>query len=216
MKIEIWFDFICPFCYLGKRRLENALAQLPNQDKIVIEYRSFELDPAQPLYSGKNVYQLLSEKYRMSIEEAIKANESIGRQATEAGLSYHFDEMKPTNTFDAHRLVKYAKTVGKEKEITEKIFYSYFTESELISEHDTLVEIAVAEGLDRDAIFAVLKDRSRYENDVRIDEDLAQRNGVTGVPYILINQKYVISGAQPAEVFKNTIQKIYQEESLTS
>lgn len=216
MKIEIWFDFICPFCYLGKRRLENALAQLPNQDKVEIEYRSFELDPAQPLYSGKNVYQLLSEKYRMSIEEAIKANESIGRQATEDGLSYHFDEMKPTNTFDAHRLVKYAKTVGKEKEITEKIFYNYFTESELISEHDTLVQIAVAEGLDRDAVFAVLKDRSRYEYDIRNDEALAQQNGVTGVPYILINQKYVISGAQPAEVFKNTIQKIWQEESLTS
>jgi predicted DsbA family dithiol-disulfide isomerase len=216
MKIQIWSDFVCPFCYLGKRHLERALEQLPNQEKVEIEYRSFELDPNQPLYSGINMYQLLSKKYNMSIEDAIKANERIGRQAAKVGLDYNFDEMKPTNTFDAHRLMKYAKTMGKEEQIVEKIFSSYFTEAKLISDHDTLVEIAVSVGLDRDTVIAVLKDNSMYENDVRRDESMARQYGITGVPYMLINQKYAISGAQPIEAFMEALQKVGQEEELTS
>jgi predicted DsbA family dithiol-disulfide isomerase len=215
MKIDVWMDFICPFCYMGKHHLEQALAQFPYKDKVEIEYKSFELDPDQPLYSGKNIYQLLADKYKMSIEEAISANERIGKQATKVGLNFYFDEMKPTNTFDAHRLAKYAKTVNKEKQLTEKIFHGYFTEAKLISDHGTLTEIAVAEGLDRNTVNAVLEDSSRYANEVRSDEALARKYGITGVPFFLINEKYAVSGAQPIEVILDALQKAWKKETLT-
>jgi predicted DsbA family dithiol-disulfide isomerase len=214
MKIDVWMDFICPFCYLGKRHLEQALEQFPYNEKVEIEYKSFELNPDQPKYSGQNIYQLLADKYGMSIEEAINANESVGRQAAKVGLNYYFDEMKPTNTFDAHRLAKYAKTCGKEKQITEKLFHSYFIEAKLISDHVALSEIAVSEGLDRDSVIAVLEDGSRYKNEVRSDETLAKQYGITGVPFFLINQKYAISGAQPIEAILDALQNIWKEETL--
>lgn len=216
MKIEIWSDFVCPFCYLGKRHLEHALAQFPDRDMVEIVYRSFELDPNQPLYSGTKVQELLSQKYGMSIEDAIMSTEHIVREAQKVGLDYHFDEMKYTNTFDAHRLSKYAKTVGKEKQVVEKILHAFFTESKLISDHGTLTQIAELEGLDKDIVMDVLNDKTRYANDVRNDENQARQMGVTGVPFIIINQKHVISGAQPIEVFIDTIKAAWQEESQTS
>lgn len=213
MKIEVWSDFVCPFCYLGKRNLEHALAQFPEQDMVEIVYRSFELDPSYPLYAGKDIHELLSLKYGMSKEDARKANEQIGREATKVGLDFHFDEMKYTNTFDAHRLAKYAKTVGKENQLIEKIYYAYFTESKLISDHETLTQISESVGLDREIVMDILQDKSKYENDVRVDENIARQMGVSGVPFILINQKYSISGAQPTEVFIDTIRTAWQDES---
>src|SRR5690606_10121012 len=104
MKIEVWSDFVCPFCYIGKRRLEEALAQFPHKDDVEIEFKSFELDPNAPINSGKSIHESLAAKYGMSIEEAKNANKSVGQQAATVGLTFNFDEMKPTNTFDAHRL----------------------------------------------------------------------------------------------------------------
>jgi predicted DsbA family dithiol-disulfide isomerase len=213
MNIEIWSDFVCPFCYLGKRHLEYALDQFPNKDMVEIVYRSFELDSNQPLYSGNKIQELLSKKYGMSIEDAIKSTEHIGREARKVGLDYNFDEMKYTNTFDAHRLAKYAKTVGKEKQIIERILYAFFTESKLISDHDTLIQLAQSEGLDKEIVMDVLNDRTKFEHDVRIDENLARQMSITGVPYIIINQKHIISGAQPIEVFIETIKAAWEEES---
>lgn len=109
MKIEIWSDFVCPFCYIGKRRLEQALAQFPYKDQVEIEYKSFELDPNAPKESDKNIHELLAAKYRMSVEQAKRSNEGIKQHAASVGLDFHFDTMKPTNTFDAHRLAKFAK-----------------------------------------------------------------------------------------------------------
>lgn len=213
MKMEIWSDFVCPFCYIGKRHLEHALAQFPDKDNVEIVYRSFELDPNQPLFAGENMHELLSMKYGMSKSDATKANERVGREAAKVGLEFHFEEMKFTNSFDAHRLAKYAKTVGKEKEIIEKLYYAFFTESKLISDHDTLAHIAESVGLDKEIVNNVLKDRTRYEEEVRIDENLASQMGIRGVPYILINEKYVISGAQPIEVFLDTITTAWKDES---
>lgn len=213
MKIEVWSDFVCPFCYLGKRHLEHALDQFPNKDEVEIVYRSFELDPNQPLYKGEKVEELLSKKYGMSIEDALKSTEHIIREAKKVGLDYNFEEMKHTNTFDAHRLAKYGKTVGKEKQIVEKILHAYFIESKLISDHDTLIQIAESEGLDKKIVMEVLSDKTKFENEVRIDEKLARQKGITGVPYILINQKYVISGARPIEAFIETIKAAMEDET---
>ncbi|MBM7692103.1 protein disulfide-isomerase [Peribacillus deserti] len=213
MKIEVWSDFVCPFCYIGKRRLEEALAQFPNKDKVEVEFKSFELDPNAEKFAGKNIHQALAEKYGMTIEQARNANEGVGQQAASVGLAFNFDDMKPTNTFDAHRLAKFAKTQGKEAQITEKLLYAYFTESKDLGNLEVLADLASSAGLDRHETMQVLEDKNAYSNDVRIDEAIAQQYGVTGVPFFVINQKYAISGAQPIETFVNAIQKVWLEEN---
>ncbi|MFS0862928.1 DsbA family oxidoreductase [Fredinandcohnia sp. 179-A 10B2 NHS] len=213
MKIEVWSDFVCPFCYIGKRRLEEALAQFPNRDQVEVEFKSFELDPNAQLYSGKNIHEALASKYGVTVEEAKRMNSSVGQQAQTVGLNFNFEEMKPTNTFDAHRLAKYAQTVGKEKEMTEQLLHSYFEESKLISDHGILTEIAVSLGLDREEVQKVLEDKTKFSNDVRLDEAFAQQIGVTGVPFFVINQKYSISGAQPTSTFLGALQQVWKEEA---
>lgn len=216
MKIEVWSDYVCPFCYIGKRRLENALAQFPYKDQVEVEFKSFELDPNSPAYSGKNIHEALAAKYGMSVEQAKKTNEGIGQHAASVGLIFNFDDMKPTNTFDAHRLAKFAKANGKETILTEKLLHAYFTESKEISDHHTLADIAEDAGLDRQEALNTLKDTNAFANDVRIDEAIAQQYGISGVPYFIINQKYAISGAQPPETFANALQKVWEEEAAAA
>lgn len=213
MKIEVWSDFVCPFCYIGKRRLEQALSLFPSKDQVKVEFKSFELDPNSPKNIEKSIHEVLASKYGMSVEEAKRANEGLGKQAASVGLTFKFDSMKPTNTFDAHRLAKFAKVHGKEAEVTEKLLYAYFTESKLLSDPETLAEIAKTAGLDRQQALDVLADKTAYANDVRVDQAIAQQYGISGVPYFVINQKYAISGAQPTETFVNALQKIWEEQS---
>ncbi|MEH7076927.1 DsbA family oxidoreductase [Neobacillus drentensis] len=213
MKIEVWSDYVCPFCYIGKRRLEMALDQFPHKDQVEVEFKSFELDPNTPKNIGQNIHEVLAQKYGMSVEKAKEANKGVGQQAATVGLTFNFDEMKPTNTFDAHRLAKYAQTQGKEAVVSEKLLHAYFTESKHIGEFETLAEIAEASGLDRQEVLKVLNDKNAYAIDVRQDESLAQQYGVRGVPYFVINQKYAISGAQPMETFIGALQKVWEEES---
>jgi len=213
MKIEVWSDYVCPFCYIGKRRLEEAIAQFPNKDQIDVEYKSFELDPNAPAENDKNIHESLAQKYGMSIEQAKQANENVGKQAATVGLTYHFDNMKLTNTFDAHRLTQFAKTVGKDRELMEKLLYGHFTESKYLGDDETLATIAESVGIDREEALEVLHDKDAYANDVRIEEGIAKQYGISGVPYFVINQKYAISGAQPTETFLNAIQKVWEEEN---
>ncbi|MDP4170251.1 MAG: DsbA family oxidoreductase [Bacillota bacterium] len=213
MKIEVWSDFVCPFCYIGKRRLEQALDQFPNKEHVEVEFKSFELDPNSSPYAGKNIHEVLAKKYGMSLEQAKQANKNVGDQAASVGLTFNFEEMKPTNTFDAHRLAKYAQTKGKEKELTETLLKAYFTESKHIGDDETMADIAQAVGLDRNEALTILQDKTAFANDVRIDEGIAQQFGISGVPYFIINRKYAISGAQPAETFKNALEKVWQEKS---
>lgn len=215
MKIEVWSDYVCPFCYIGKRRLEEAISQFAHKDQIEVEFKSFELDPNSPKNVGQNIHEVLAKKYGMSIEQAKQANQGVGQQAATVGLTFNFDEMKPTNTFDAHRLAKFAKTKGKEAAVSEKLLYAYFTESKHLGEHETLADIAEAAGLDRQEVLNVLSDKNAYAQDVRLDEALAQQYGVRGVPYFVLNQKYAISGAQPIETFKGALQKVWEEESAS-
>lgn len=216
MKIQVWSDFVCPFCYIGKRRLEQAIEKFPHKDKIEVEFKSFELDPNSPKYDGKSIHEALAAKYGMSIEEAKKANEGVGKQAESVGLDFRFDEMKPGNTFDAHRLAKFAKEKGKEAVLTEKLLQAYFTESKNIGDEEVLADIAESAGLDRDEALKTLQDKNAYANDVRIDEALAQQYGIRGVPYFIINNKYAISGAQAPETFAGALQKVWEEESAAA
>ncbi len=213
MKIEVWSDFVCPFCYVGKRHLEQALEQFPNRDQVEVEFKSFELDPNAKPYSGQSIHELLASKYGTSVEQAKQMNENVGQQAADVGLNYNFDKMKHTTTFDAHRLAKYAATVGKEKEMTEILLHSYFEEGKLISDYDVLADLAESAGMDRQEALDVLKDEKKFANDVRIDESIAQQIGVTGVPFFVINQKYSISGAQPTSTFLGALQQVWEEEN---
>ncbi|MEH7479610.1 DsbA family oxidoreductase [Neobacillus drentensis] len=215
MKIEVWSDYVCPFCYIGKRRLEVALDQFPHRDKVEVEFKSFELDPNSPKNIGQNIHEVLGKKYGMSVEKAKEANQGVGQQAATVGLKFNFDEMKPTNTFDAHRLAKFAKTQGKEAAVSEMLLHAYFTESKHIGDIETLADLAEAAGLNRQEVVQVLNDKEAYAIDVRQDESLAQQYGVRGVPYFVINQKYAISGAQPTETFMGALQKVWEEESPT-
>ncbi|MDR7240118.1 DsbA family oxidoreductase [Neobacillus drentensis] len=215
MKIEVWSDYVCPFCYIGKRRLELALNQFPHSDQVEVEFKSFELDPNSPKNIGQNIHEVLAGKYGMSIEKAKEANQGVGQQAATVGLTFNFDEMKPTNTFDAHRLAKFAKSQGKESIVSEKLLQAYFTDSKHLGEFETLADIAEAAGLNRQEVLNVLNDKNAYASDVRNDESLAQQYGVRGVPYFVINQKYAISGAQPTETFMGALQKVWEEESPT-
>lgn len=212
VKIEVWSDFVCPFCYIGKRRLEFALGQFPHKDNVSVEYKSYELAPDAETYSGKGIHQVMADKFGMSLEKAKSSNEELGKQAAELELTYNFDFMKPTNTFDAHRVAKYATEHGKGKDLTERLLKAYFTDSELISDHTTLVRLANEIGLNGNEVSELLK-VDDYALHVRADEEQARQIGVQGVPFFVFNEKYAVSGAQPTETFTEVLEKVWQEEN---
>ncbi|WP_410769071.1 DsbA family oxidoreductase [Fontibacillus sp. BL9] len=212
MKVEIWSDYGCPFCYIGKRRFEKALEQFPHKDEVEVIFRSFELDPNAPKETGSSMQEILAAKYGMSLEEAKAANDRVAEQAADEGLVYRFDTMIPTNTFDAHRLTHYAGEQGKMKEISERLFKAYFTDSLNIGDLDTLVFLAQGIGLNGEEAGKMLASAS-YSDDVRSDERMAGEIGIRGVPFFVLDEKYAISGAQPLEAFRNALQQVWEKRS---
>ncbi|KKK39731.1 protein-disulfide isomerase [Mesobacillus campisalis] len=160
------------------------------------------------------MYEMLSKKYGMSIAQAKANTQNMVQMAKEVGIDFQFDTLQLTNTFDAHRLTMFAKTQGLMKEMTDRILYAYFTESKHIGDHETLTELAVEVGLDRDAVAGMLANGD-LTDEVRMDENAARKYGVTGVPFFLINQKYALTGAQPTEVFVEALEKIIAEDEVT-
>jgi predicted DsbA family dithiol-disulfide isomerase len=210
MKVEIWSDYACPFCYMGKRRFEAALNRFANKQDIEVEFRSFELDPHAERVVEHDVHTMLAGKYGMSREKAKAMNENVTNQAKELGLTYNMDTIKLTNTFDAHRLSQFAAAHGKELEMTERLLRAYFTDSVNIGNYDTLADLAEEVGLDREAAIRVLNSDD-YTTDVRSDEQEAAQLGIRGVPFFVIDRKYGISGAQPSEVFLDALNKAWSE-----
>ncbi|MBP2079327.1 DsbA family oxidoreductase [Oceanobacillus polygoni] len=211
MKIEVWSDFVCPFCYIGKRRLENAMEKFPHKEQITLEYKSYQLDPTAEHIPGKNFYETFSELKGIPLEQVKTMNQQVGQQAASVGLTYNFDDMKYANTFDAHRVAKYAEEQGKGKEVTERFLHAYFAESELLSDYDTLIKLATEVGLDKEEVEHVLQS-DKYRNKVNEDIDVARQIGVQGVPFFVFNEKYAVSGAQPPEVFEEVLTKVWEEE----
>jgi predicted DsbA family dithiol-disulfide isomerase len=211
MLIEIWSDIICPYCYIGKRRLEEALAKFQHKEEVKIEYRSFELNPDAKVHYDEDNIELLSKKYGTSKEQIKAMNLQLTEQAKEVGLTYYLDKIKATNTLNAHRLIHFAKQFGKENEMVERLFKAYFTEVRHVGETKTLIELAAEIGLDRQKVQSMLNS-NEYEADVRAQEQDAQQIGVTGVPFYVINRKYAISGAQPSDVFLEVMEKVWKEE----
>jgi predicted DsbA family dithiol-disulfide isomerase len=210
MKIEIWSDYVCPFCYIGKRRLEEALEQTGLGETTEIVFKAFELDPNSPAVSDTLIKESLAKKYGMSVEEAKKMTDNVVDQAKAVGLNYNFDVMTPANTFNAHRLAKLAEQEGVDKTISENLLKAYFIEGEKIGTDDVLLRIAEEAGISRDRAKEVL-DSDEFAEEVKMDIAEAQQIGVKGVPFFVINRKYAISGAQPADAFANALRQATEE-----
>ncbi|ALC92318.1 protein-disulfide isomerase [Bacillus sp. FJAT-18017] len=174
-------------------------------------YRCYELEPDAPRDIKENMNEKLAKKYGMSLSQAKANTDRVVQMAKEAGLDYQMDTMIMTNTFDAHRLTMFAKTQGLMKEMTERILQAYFTESRHIGDHETLVELAVEVGLDREVVRNMLASEDMTA-EVRTDEQMARQYGISGVPFFLINQKYALSGAQPTETFVQALEKVIAED----
>lgn len=211
MKIEIWSDYTCPFCYIGKRNLESALEDFVGKDQVKIEYKSYQLDPNAEKYAGQDFYESMAKKFG-SVEQAKQMTASITEQAKAVGLEFNFDTMKPTNTFDAHRLNKLAQTYGKDKELAERLLRANFTDSADVGNIETLAQLAEEVGIDKQKALATLQDESAFREAVLTDISEAKEFGITGVPFFILNRKYAISGAQPKETFMQALEKVREEE----
>jgi protein disulfide-isomerase len=215
MKIEIWSDIMCPFCYIGKRNLETAMSQFANKEHIEIEWKSFQLDPnieEFPNYQD-NVFMYLAERKGMSIEQSKKMHEQVVEYAQIVGLDYHFEKAKVANSFKSHRLIQLAKTKLLGDRAEEKFFYAYFTEGKNLNDLPTLIELGHEIGLTEAEVNEALTNdlyAKKVENDCRE----AQYIGVSGVPFFVLNRKYAISGAQQASDMLKTIEKAYSEWQL--
>ena len=213
MKIEVWSDYVCPFCYIGKRRLEEALESTGLGDKVEVVFKAFELDPNSPATSNQTMQEVLAGKYNMSIEEAKGMTDNVVTQAESVGLKYNFSTMKPANTFKAHRLAKLAETEGLGAEIAEQLLHAYFIESKQIGLDEELIDLCEKVGISKERAEEVLNS-DEFAEDVKADITEAGQIGVQGVPFFVINRKYAISGAQPAETFSEALQKVAEEEGL--
>lgn len=210
MKIEIWSDIACPWCYIGKRRFEQALADFPQRESLEVTWRSFQLDASAPARQTVPTVELLATKYRMSVEKAQAMMDSMARTGAADGLDFRFDLSISGNTFDAHRLIHFAAAHGLRDAMVERLFKAYFTEGESIGEHDVLQRLATDVGLDAEHVSAILA-VDAHADDVRADQERATTFGITGVPFFAIDEKYGISGAQPASVLTEALAQAWSE-----
>ncbi|KRD08816.1 disulfide bond formation protein DsbA [Flavobacterium sp. Root901] len=207
MKIEIWSDIMCPFCYIGKRQLEAALEQFPNND-FEIEWKSFQLDPTITPQSGKDVYTFLAERKGMSLEQSKEMHKGVTERAKSVGLDYNFDKTVISNSLEAHRIIQLAKTKKLGDQMEEIFFKAYFTEGRDLNDGPTLIELAEKAGLNKNDVIEVLESDHLYLKEVQNDITEAQQIGVQGVPFFVFDRKYAVSGAQPVEAFVQTIQEV--------
>src|SRR4051812_12986863 len=204
MRVEIWSDVVCPWCYIGKRRFEAAVERFDRDVEVV--WRSFELDPGAPATREHSAAEHLAAKYGMSVEQAQASHAQMTELAAREGLEYHFEKARGGNSFDAHRLIHLAAAHGKQDEAKERLMRAYFTEGVAIGDREALVALAADIGLDADETRAVL-DGDAYADAVREDEVLAQRIGIQGVPFFVLDRRLGVSGAQPADVLVQALEQ---------
>lgn len=209
LAVEIWSDVVCPWCYLGKRRFENALSGFEHRDAVSVRFRSFELDPTAPAAVDGAPAERLASKYGMSVEEAEASQAQLTAMAAAEGLEYHLDRTRGGNTFDAHRLLQLAADRGVQPAAKERLLRAYFTESEPVGDHETLVRLVAEAGVDPVEARAVLEGDA-YVDAVREDERLAERIGIHGVPYFVLARRFAVSGAQPAELLVQALERTWE------
>ncbi len=211
MKVEIWSDVMCPFCYVGKKNFENALAQLPFKDKIDVEWKSFQLDPDLPEEGlSESVATYLAKRKGMPEQQIQGMIEHLKNAGQEVGIDFRQDISIPVNTLKAHRLSQFAKSKGKGNEIEEVLFKAYFTEGKNVGNDEELLAIIEEIGLDKEEVKQFLATNDLL-TEVQTDIAEASALGITGVPFFVIDRKYGISGAQPSDVFVDAITQAFQE-----
>ena len=206
MNVEIWSDIACPWCYVGKRRLEAALAGFEHRDDVTVTWRSFELDPVAPREREVDGATLLAEKYGTSVEQARAMQQRMTDTAAEDGLDFRFDLARAGNTFDAHRLVHLAAAHGRQDEMKERLMRAYLTEGEPIGDPAALERLAVEIGLPEDEVRDLLAG-DRFADEVREDERTAARFGIHAVPFFVVDRALGASGAQPPEVLGELLRR---------
>ena len=210
MTIEVWSDFVCPFCYIGKRKLEKALSNFDRKNEVKVIFKSFELNPDAPKENDKVGYEAFAALKGVSLEEAKKMNDYVTQMASSYDLHYQMDKAALTSTFDAHRLAKWARTKNKEKALTEVMMDGYFTKGKNLADYHTLSLCAKAVGLDKNEALEVLNN-NLFMSEVQEEIVEANRFGIRGVPFFVFNRKYAISGAQPDSQFMLALQKLAEE-----
>lgn len=210
MKIEIWSDIACPFCYIGGRHLELALEQLDFRDEVQTEWRSFQLDPTAAVENQENVIAMLARKYGMTMEQAAANQRQVAAKAAEVGLEMSEEGGVQTNTLDAHRLLHLAARHDLADELGKRLWHAHFAERRNVGRHDVLRELAIEVGLPADEVEALLSGDG-FAAEVAADQAEAARIGVRGVPFFVIDRKYALNGAQPVEAFTQALQQAWDE-----
>ncbi|MEQ1758811.1 MAG: DsbA family oxidoreductase [Vicinamibacterales bacterium] len=208
MRIDVWSDLVCPWCYIGKRRLERALADFTHREDVTVVHHSFQLHPDMPPGSTIPRREMLMEKYHLSHEQVVTMDDRMERLAAEDGLDYDLSSGSTGNTVDAHRLVHYAHTLGKQDAVVERLFRAYFTEQRSLFSVDALVDFAADVGLDADEVRRMLEG-NEYRDAVTADHQEATTLGARGVPFFVMAGRYAVSGAQPVEAFAEALQKAW-------
>jgi predicted DsbA family dithiol-disulfide isomerase len=219
VRIEIWSDVVCPWCYIGKRRLETALADWASTGStagkdVEIVWRSYQLDPGAPHEGTESVPEHLGRKYGGGAETGRRMIENVEAVAAEEGLVYRLNEAQRANTIDAHRLLHLAREAGVQGDLEEALFAAYFTQAQNVADHDVLRKLAADVGLDARRVDAVLAS-AEFREDVYSDIEQAQAYGATGVPFFVVDGKYGVSGAQPAAVFRQVLDTAWADAQPT-
>lgn len=211
MKVEIWSDIMCPFCYIGKRHYEAAIAKFADSANVEVVWKSFQLDPSLPKPASKlSTYAYLAERKGMSVDQSKALHQNVVEMAKNAGLNYDFDKAIVANSFDAHRLIQFAKTKGLGDAAEERLFKAYFMEGKDMSDVTTLIALGKEIGLNEVEVKDVVNSTA-YTNEVNNDIEEAHQIGVQGVPFFVFDRKYAVSGAQPVEAFIKTLEKSFSE-----
>lgn len=210
MKIEIWSDIVCPWCFIGKRKFEQALAQFPGKDQVEIEWKSYQLAPETVTDTSLNINEYLAKHKGIDVKRAKEMNEHVTRIAAGVGLQYRFDRAIPANTFNAHCMIHFAKTRGKQTAAKERLLAAYFFEGKNIDDIATLRTLGEEIGLDGNALQQALENGT-FANAVRSDIMEGQQLGLKGVPFFVFDRKYGVSGAQETEIFLKTLEKSYDD-----
>lgn len=211
MRIDVWSDFGCPFCVIGKRKLENALARFSMKDKVEVVYRSYQLDPNAENRTLSN--EQLAQEKGMNVEQLKAKQAQVANMIKkEAGLDVSYDQVTIANTFDGHRLVHYGAKANKGTELTERLFRAYLSQRMNIADLDVLVSLGSEAGLNEQDVAEMLKSDT-YKDSVKADIAEARKLNISSVPAFVFNNKYIISGAQSEEVFINALNTIWEEES---
>lgn len=210
MKVEIWSDVVCPFCYIGKRKFEQALGEFAHRADVQVEWKSFQLMPDFVPAPGESIHASLAKKKGVPEAEGRRMSDYMTDAAKAVGLDYQFDKAIPANTFLAHQLIHFGAHQGRQDATKERLMAAYYLEGRDLNSSDVLVNLAAEIGLDAEAARQALL-AGTYANEVRCDEYEAQQIGVQGVPFFVFDDKYAVSGAQPSEVFAEVLGKAWEE-----